>query len=218
MGIEIASLIPEVRIDATAAPDPLIEQKLRDAAIEMCRDTWVWQHTLPARSVVAGRAEHTVSPPDSGSRIVSVLWMRHNGELVTPASAAELNRVSLKWHEQKGKQATRFVPSSPTTFRLAPIPTESAARGLTDIRVALMPVHDATELPDILVDEFREAVVSGALYRLLRMPGRDWTQGDLAAVHLETFNEGMSRAKTRVAEGWSAAQTTVHIARFPGMP
>jgi hypothetical protein len=218
MPVPVTTLIPDASVEAADAPEPLIEQKLRDAAIEFCRESFFWQETIRSRPAVAARIDYTLEAPVEGAQIISILAMRHNGELLVAKAPGELDRHWPDWSVMRGPQARVFVPRAPNRFTLVPQPTVSDGRGLTDIRIALAPTYTAAELPEVLVDGHREAIVSGALYRLLRMPGRAWTNGDLAAVHLQAFDEAVGLAKAETLSGWSPASATVRIARVPGMP
>lgn len=218
MSVMIADLVPEVRIEAGHAPEPLVEQRLRDAVIEFCRSTWVWQETIWQRPSVAKRQVYEVDGEDWDARVIAVLTMRHRGERLVPKTPQELDAQWSNWPDLTAEQARVFIPLGPNRFRLVPLPTVSHAQGLTDIRVVLSPSHSADAVPDVLVDNYREGIVAGALYRLLRMPGRAWTQGNLAAVHLETFNAAIGQAKVDALTRWSPASATVEVARVPGMP
>ena len=66
-------------------------------------------------------------------------------------------------------------------------------------------VSTATALsyPDFIYLGYGQAVVSGALARAMLMPGRDWSNPQLAAAHGAMFEDGIAKAKSHADAGFT---------------
>ena len=62
-------------------------------------------------------------------------------------------------------------------------------------------------LPDKVAREFRDAIVHGALARLMRIPQTPWFSAELAVAHSVAFDHGIDEAATRAANGMKANRT-----------
>ena len=50
------------------------------------------------------------------------------------------------------------------------------------------------------MDDYREAIVNGTLFRLLRMPSRDWTDFQGADVYRSLYNVGLVEAERKAQQ------------------
>jgi hypothetical protein len=74
-------------------------------------------------------------------------------------------------------------------------------------QVAVTLTTSATEVPDQVGYEFADAIASGALSRLLRIPGVEWSNPQLAMTYVAGYEEAIDRAATRVANGFKQSRT-----------
>ena len=58
-----------------------------------------------------------------------------------------------------------------------------------------------TACDDGVMSDYREAIINGALFRLLRMPSKDWTDYAGAQVYGSLFNEGLVYAERKARQG-----------------
>jgi hypothetical protein len=81
--------------------------------------------------------------------------------------------------------------------------------------VALAPSIDAdsasTDIPSYLANEYQGAWANGALARLLKIPGKDWTNIALAGEYFQLFEDDIRMAKSRAAAEYGRPnRTTVY--------
>lgn len=57
------------------------------------------------------------------------------------------------------------------------------------------PVDKATQLPQVLIDDWSDTIADGASYYLCLQQGRPWSNGELATYYKAEFIEGYRRAK-----------------------
>lgn len=70
------------------------------------------------------------------------------------------------------------------------------------IKAALKPSYDSTSLPDYIGQMWGEQIASGALSRILVVPGVAWSNPKLAVYHFGIFESGVSRACAMRARGY----------------
>mgnify|MGYP005764033663 FL=1 len=82
---------------------------------------------------------------------------------------------------------------------LAPVPSDTTTSSVI-IRAQLKPTHSSTSCDEQVMNEYRDAVVNGALFRLLRMPGRDWSDLQGAGIYSGLFAEAVEIAERRARQ------------------
>ena len=73
--------------------------------------------------------------------------------------------------------------------------------------IAVAPSGVAEEIPERLGQEFRDALVMGALARLMRVPGAEWSNPQQAMFYQVEFQEAKDRAATRAEDGFTKKRT-----------
>tara|TARA_R100001086_G_scaffold221368_1_gene138480 strand:+ start:53 stop:298 length:246 start_codon:yes stop_codon:yes gene_type:complete len=60
------------------------------------------------------------------------------------------------------------------------------------------------------MSDYRDAIVNGTLFRLLRIPSKDWTDYNAASVYSALYNEGIGTAEKRARYGDTAVAGKVN--------
>lgn len=195
-----ATFIPEILPYAPACPDMAIEANVISAAIKFCEDSKAWQYNMDPMVAVAGLGEYDLEPP-AASVVDRIHTVTHNGLPLEP--------VTMKTMDERVPKRTTYtatpkfyLKNSSTTLLLGPIPAATLSGGLR-IRLVLKPVRTATSLNDELYNDYFEAILRLALYRLLSIPGKDWSNPVAAREQLALYDVELRRAKQRArqAEG-----------------
>lgn len=194
MAISYESLLPEILPMVVGCSDTLIVNSIRAAVVELCEKTNVYQAELDPLTTVANIYEYDLEAP-SGTAVQKVLWVSHQGKDLEPINTALLEQRIPKWREQNGVPEY-FVQQSSSIVWLAPIPTATAA-GSTIVRAVLKPTHTSTACDNDVMNDYRDAIVNGALFRLLRIPNKDWTDLAGAGIYGNLFNESLVTAERR---------------------
>lgn len=185
--VNIADLVGPMMLDC---PVPIASQGILWAAIEFCRRTLIYANTSQIQ--VSGQNDVSLSIPDDAiiSDVKSVFWSStgtSTGE--TTYDVHELwpitQEESIHWLDRQpvGCPKHYFRPS-PDTVRLVPAPIEA---GVLSVTLALTPLRTATTLPSFLFDNCWEAIEHGALYKLLSIRNRPWSDLSLAEFHRGQF-------------------------------
>jgi hypothetical protein len=167
---------------------PTAHFAIRQAATEFCERTRLWRYE-DEFDVSAADAEAITTP--YGSVLLDIERVSFNGVPLEPRTVAWLDERMDGWRDGSLTGQPQFLTQiEPNTLRLVP-----GQEGTVAVSLWLKPSQDCLDLPDFLPDQFREVIAHGALGRILMMPNQPYTNGDLGAGFLASFEkklEGLS--------------------------
>ena len=168
------SLLPDVIPMAPGCPDMLIENAIRSSTIELCEKAGVYKKELDVITTTANIYEYDLEPP-SGTAVHKINWVTHKGIDLEPLSTSLLETRKPKWREAAYAGTPEyFVKVTQSLFWLVPVPNVTTTSS-TYVHVQLKPTHSSTSCDSDVMNDYRDAIVTGAVFRLLRMPSKDWT-------------------------------------------
>jgi len=192
MAISYETLLPDVLPHVNGCIDTLAETNIRAAAIELCERSGVYRKELDPITAVANRYEYDFDAP-SGTAVHRIEWVTYDGEELEPISSTLLEQRIRKWREETG-QPEYYVQQSNTSFFIAPVPAANLTQGIV-VRAVLKPTYTSNGCDNDVMNNYRDVIVNGALFRLLRMPNTVWSDMNAAGVYAGLFNEGVERAE-----------------------
>ena len=145
----IYDLVPLVQPYCAQAPEPLIQQELRNAADELCRKSFAWAADV-VLTLVADQAVYTMTAP-YGGRITHVMRAWDEDKVPVPTYYDQGNTLTLGW-----------LPG-----------TADEGKTLT-VRVAVRPVSLGVLLPSVLLSDYGRGIAAGARARLQSQAGEPW--------------------------------------------
>lgn len=201
--VALSSFTNEIVLGAPGLPIIMAEHYLRNTAIDFCNRTKYIDQELAPVTVAAGVASSTLTVA-AGEEIVEVILAYANGLPLEPVSEIQLQRDVGEWKTKSGTP-THFL-SSGGTIRLYPIPTTDVTLVAT---VAKRPTRTSATLDDRLNDEWREAMVGGALANALMVPNQSYSNLELAAVQKQIYNDWVISAQAKAYKKTSYAPMRV---------
>ena len=190
------TLLPEIIPMVPGCPDTLIENYIRAAVIELCEKAGVYQAELDPLTTQAGVYEYDLDAP-FGTVVDKILWVTHKGRDLEPISTTLLEQRKPKWREEGFTSTPEyFVKVAQDLIWIVPVPNETIENS-TIIRAILKPTHTSTFCESQVLDDYRDAVINGTLYRLLRLPSKDWTDYSGAQVYGSLFAQDIVQAERK---------------------
>ena len=199
-----SSLVKEVLPYVPLCPDSLVEQNLRSATIEFCERSKAYILDIDPFNTISGVYEYDFDIP-TGTEVHQVLLMTHDGNDMDPISPRSLELNYPDWRNRTG-QPHVYLQKTPTTFWIVPVPSGSK-QVITS--VALKPSRTSNNIDTNISNQYRDAIIYGTLYRLLRMPNREWTDIGAAQEYLYQFNLEIKQAELRARGGDLGVKRTV---------
>lgn len=199
-----SSLVKEVLPYVPLCPDSLVEQNIRSAAIEFCERSKAYILDMDPFNTTAGVYEYDFDVP-TGTEVHQVLYMTEDGNDMDPISPRSLELNYPDWRDRTGNPHV-YLQKTSTTFWVVPVP--SGSRQII-ASVALKPTRTSNNLDTNITNQYRDAIIYGALYRLLRIPNREWTDVGAAREYLVQFNNEITQAELRARGGDLGVKRTV---------
>lgn len=176
----LADFFPRVMPFAPGCSAPIAEQYIRDAAIEFCMRTRAWRDT--DEFVITAATEEIVTvPPYAALHEIERMWL--DGRELTPVT------WPTAWEGEDGTGTPRYV----TQVGIDGVRVSPAGEGALKVSMFLKPAESADLVPDFLLDQYAQVIADGALSRILVMPGKTYTNPDMAALFGGSFQQQTSR-------------------------
>lgn len=204
MAVLLSSLYPELRVELPGIPEPLLVAATKRITRQFFRKSETWRYdldnvlnwtttrTFPA--IVAG----TDIPTDT--HIVRVDQVRYG---ITDADRTlpfvprdQLDREDPDWFTATGSSPSAWTHVAAGLASIVPIASANVNSSL-HIRAVIAPDPDLVDLPEFLFYEFEEFIKFGVLAQLMKIPGKDWTNINLATLYGKNFINGIREAKSK---------------------
>ena len=192
--------------DVPGCPQAAQTVALREAAIDFCKQSLAWKYEHPDIAVVVATAQYPFVPP-TGAVVHTVTYAEFNGDEIDVKTSADDIRI-WDWRNQTG--TPHYVLGGATALTFVPTPDVAGTLTLT---VILKPSPTATSIDDDIFNEYRQAIVHGALARLMYSPKKPYTDLSLAVYHQQQFTIKAGAAGTRAARDSTRAPLQTSIMR-----
>ena len=159
---------------------------------------------MDAFNTISGVYEYDFDIP-TGTEVHQVLQMTYDGRDMDPISPRSLDLNYPDWRDRTGRPHV-YLQKTPSTFWLVPVPQGSFP---VIASVALKPSRTSNNIDTTISNQYRDAIIYGTLYRLLRMPGREWSDVNAAREYLAQFNLEIQQAELRARGGDLGVKRTV---------
>lgn len=205
----IADLLTRVSDEFPATPGVVAQRALSDAVKEFCSRSHAWQDMLSQVIVIPGTATYDLDV-DTGTQIVALVEVRLAGVKLDPV-ANEL--FSQRRTLPAPGKPTKYTQTQPTSLELDRAPIQ---RDVLTAKAALTLSLGATNttLPDSLLDEYGEAIASGAKMRLVRQANQPWYAPDAALGYAGPFYTAITQAKGRAMATLGEADLSVQMVEW----
>lgn len=203
--ISLEAFRPEITVVVPGLPDDMVDNYVRLACIEMAQRTGMLEreYVLDAQECVT---DYLLDDCEEQIHMLhSVCLVTGCGQEQLPISA----RSGCDGTTCHGSSA-RFEP--PRLLVISPAPATSVEGGIM-IRAAVAPTQGACSVDIVFHHRHFESVVSGALSKLLLIPGKDFNPA-LAKYHLDRYNAARTRAVIDAKMGYGRDRKQMKARRF----
>jgi hypothetical protein len=198
------SLIRDILPYVPGCPDSLIETNIRSATIELCEKSRAYTFDLDPITTVSGIYEYEFDQP-TGTDVHQILLATYDGHDLDPISPRSLELNYPDWRD-RGGTPTVYLQKTPDTFWLVPVPNSNKQ---LIMNVALKPSRTTRSIDTTFSDTYRDAILYGTVYRLLRIPQKEWTDPIASADYFGLFNEQIRLAELKGRGGDTGVKRTV---------
>lgn len=218
MATALTEFLPYVLPNVPACPDTLAVQALRSACIEFCRASLLVQE-VTTDTLVKNIPDYAIEIP-TDHVLVKVMGVWCGDKWLTPTSVENL-RSGLALRGSTGSETVTTNPpqtyfqKTPTSEEISvyPVPSDTYAEGLA-IRSAFAPSRSATQVADVLYENWAEEIAWGALARLHAVPEQSFYSVPLAESFRQKFAMALRKASNVARAGQVAAASRVQPIAF----
>lgn len=207
------SIVNRLMPSVPGCPTPIVEQYVRDAAIEACERTLAWRYEQPRIRLTQGVHDYEYEAPDD-AEVHAVLTATCNNQKMQAVGLDQLHDIYPQWPYNPTELSTpRYVTQlDPDHFAVAPMPDATHY----DVRmiVALKPLRTATGMDQTALDDIENVVMHGALQHLLVLPDRTWSDRELATYHAKQFAFKLAERRARSNIGANRSSMRVQMQPF----
>lgn len=178
-----------VQPSVPGCPEITMDIHLQSAAADFCERSEVWHYDIETDSTFANVNEYPLDKP-AGAVVENLISLYLDGELLKRVTPMDF------------KSYPTIANSRPTAFTIFEdeqikfYPTPDASYEFSGFCV-LKPSTSATGVEDFIYETHARTIACGALASLLIIPGKEWTNMELATYYKMKFDKATDDAKGR---------------------
>jgi hypothetical protein len=200
-------LLPNILQYAPGCAVPAAYVAIREAATEFCERTRLWRYADDF-DMTEDDAEGISTP--YGSVLHEIELVQFDGDDLGARTVSWLDAFERGWRTGGLTGKPQYVTQTePNTLRVVPFQA-----GHVNIFVWLKPSVDAEELPDFLIDQYRETIAHGALARILAVPSKPYSNPQLATAFIQSWVSRLDEFSSMGATGQQRARPRTRASFF----
>jgi len=183
------NFFPYVQPHVPGCPEIVIQTHLQEAAAEYIARSELWRFDIESDFTSKNTSDYEIDVP-TGAVLENILTLFVNG--------AATKRVTDR-HFQVSNTADNSAPSSFSIYQDNQIrffPTPDRKYTFEGVGV-LKPSLSATGVEDFIFETHGRSIACGAIWRLTVIPGKEWSNPELAMYYKTEFYKHMDAAKGR---------------------
>jgi len=196
--------VPEILQYCHGAPTILVRNTVKGVIIEFCKRTLCLKAN-PASFYIDADV-HTYSLKYDSDRYMTLdiedfrKGETNNGQELEPTTSKKLDSTQPNWRVTTGTPKAYLLTDDVNTVRVYPIPSADSDDEYF-VKAIVCPKKDQTEVPQFLYEKWEDDIQSGALAKLLAMPGASWFNRDLARQFNQDYRRGIKNARKTTLTG-----------------
>lgn len=215
MSHAISGLYPLLRIELPGIPEPVLVEGVAQTVQDFLTKSEAWKHTtatlLDWTTALPFPALAAPTELPAGTRLhrIDIVKYAVDGislRTLTFKTRQQLDGIMSNWEVDTSTTPRYWTLDGPDNPRIVPAATEDKLGSLL-VRSVVTAAEGLSTLPDKLMHEFEDVIRAGVLARLMKIPGKDWTNLKLAASNASLYKAGWIKARS------SAQSDFGHVAR-----
>lgn len=198
-----SAFYPDVLAEVLGAPEFIVDNALRNAAITFCERTHIWTQMLDPIDSVANQMEYDLDVP-TRTNLVEIQAVWYSGRRIDPKSPRFLETTYADWTAETGTPAF-YTQETPEVLLLVPMPTESLSESIK-VRASLKPSSTATGVEDWIFARHRLDIAAGCKAALMTMTDQVWFSPDRSNHYRALFEAAIEKTTKSAANGLTAAR------------
>lgn len=201
----VSDLYPLIRIELPGVPEPVLVDVVQLVIDDFLRRSEAWRYTIPGLlDWTTAQQFPTITPGTeipANTRVVRYDVVKYSSDgtnlkTVPFKTRQQLDSAYPDWEVRTGNSPLAWTTNGLFAPIIVPIATADVL-GSLKLRVILATDQANTNIPEFILHEFGDAIRLGTLGRIMKIPGKDWTDEQRAATYLMGYEEEVKKAKSR---------------------
>ena len=193
--------------EVPGCPEFTAERAIRDACIDFCSRTDIYRAEPATVILIPNITAYQLDAP-AGTEPNRVKLVSRGGR---PLTQLQYEEAFLRIEGSEPTVPSFWSQTDNAALLVGPRPSE---RERVTVLYSLKPSATSSSIPDTIGLEWRETLVSGALFRLQMMVGSPWANGGAAQANAAVYEAGV-KAAIKQAKYWhGGASLTVNYREF----
>ena len=205
--MKYSDLFVYVLSEVPGCPEFTAERAIRDACIDFCARTDIYRAEVQTLVVSANITEYELDAP-TGTEPNHVKSILRAGRPLTSSTYEDVITL-IELSDRSYPQV--YAQYDNANLLIGPKPAE---RETLKVLYTLKPTQTSSSIPDTIGLEWREALVSGALFRLQMMSGQPWLNPNAANANAQIYERAVAKAIRQAKYGHSGSPLTVTPREF----
>lgn len=203
MTVSYEKFLPHVLPHVNNCFDEQVIIATRNACIDFCRETLIFQQDLDPITVQAGVNTYEVDVPN-GYVLGQVLGVYYLTRRLERKSQLELERAFTRnWQSLQGTPQA-YTQFNQDEITLVLCPAETHANAITG-RFSYLPSRTSTTVDNVLYERYLEDIVAGTLAHLMATPNQPYTDKAASSFYAALFRTAKQNTRSFVAGGMNHA-------------
>jgi hypothetical protein len=183
--------LPLITPHLPGCPNASIKTYLALASRDFFTKTYLWQDDIDAIYLAPNQVEYDL---DAETEVEDVLAVVLDEQQL---DRTEFRLIPFERRDEVGAPRMYWVHQD-QTIRVFPTPDKSAT---LKVSAVLKPARNATGVHDWIYATWADVIVSGAVAQLAMMPGKEWSDMSLAAMHKGLYEQAVVKTRIRSSRG-----------------
>jgi hypothetical protein len=201
--VSLDDMLPEVMQYCNGAPPIMIRKHLIKSAIALCNKALILKKEPSLFCLEEDVHTYTLKYAGDRYRAVAVdsAQFTNSGAPLRRTTESEMDSGYSNWREQTGTKPTRYMLLSGTNkIRVWPTPTADIDIDFK-VRTVVTYKQDQTEIDEFVFEKWHEIIQSGAIAKILMIPGATWFNSRVSQTFTRDFSRGVREARKTSVSG-----------------
>jgi hypothetical protein len=191
MAVLWSKFYPYIQPYLPGCPEVVVESHLQEAAADFCMRSEVWRFDIEPDFTSKSTTDYSVDTPKNAI-LENMLSLYLDGTKISAVTDRHFDRPSTA----ATARPNRYSIYQDTQIRFFPTPDQKYKFEGTGV---LKPSLSATGVEDWIFETHGRCISYGAIALLAQIPGKEWSNPDLASFYHAKFAKGATDAKSRDA-------------------
>jgi hypothetical protein len=183
--------LPLITPHLPGCPNASIKTYLALTARDFFTKTYLWQDDIDAIYLAVNQVEYDLDAEAEVEDVLAVVLDKQQ------LDRTEFRLIPFERRDEIGPPRMYWIHSD-RTIRVFPTPDK---RAVMKVSAVLKPARDATGVEDWIYATWADVLVNGTVAQLAIMPGKEWSDMNLASMHKILYEQAITKTRIRDSRG-----------------